>query len=284
MSDVFISYARSTAKQAQAVAEALRALGYSVWRDDDLPSHRAYSDVIEEQLRAATAVVVIWSAEAVKSQWVRAEADVARGAGTLVQLSIDGASLPLPFNQIQCADLAGWTGGLDAPGWRKVAASIADLTGAVAPVAPVVVAKPAEPLLAVLAFDNLSGDEDLAYFSDGVSEDRGVPEHRVRSTWDLALRLNIRFGSKEGRWSLARKRTMRLPPEADLLSVRYGGIRTLPAARRSFAGIEIQTAQGLIEFVPEQRVALDAEWRGMLGRKLHVRVGVDLVDLDLAAH
>jgi hypothetical protein len=115
-------------------------------------------------------------------------------------------------------------------------------------------------------------------------EDRGVPEHRVRSTWDLALRLSIRFGSKEGRWSLARKRTMRLPPEADLLSVRYGGIRTPPAARRSFAGIEIQTAQGLIEFVPEQRVAFDAEWRGMLGRKLHVRVGVDLVDLDLAAH
>ena len=53
MSDIFISYARSTAKQAQAVAEALRALGYSVWRDDDLPSHRAYSDVIEEQLRHA---------------------------------------------------------------------------------------------------------------------------------------------------------------------------------------------------------------------------------------
>ena len=28
-----------------------------------------------------------------------------------------------------------------------------------------------EPLLAVLAFDNLSGDLDMAYFSDGVSEE-----------------------------------------------------------------------------------------------------------------
>lgn len=64
MSDVFISYARSTAKQAQQVAEALGNLGYSVWRDKDLPTHRAYTDVIEEQLEAAKAVVVIWSAVA----------------------------------------------------------------------------------------------------------------------------------------------------------------------------------------------------------------------------
>ena len=71
MSDVFISYARSTAAQAQAVAEALRVLGYDVWRDDELPAHRAYAEVIEERLQAAKAVVVIWSAEAVKSQWVQ---------------------------------------------------------------------------------------------------------------------------------------------------------------------------------------------------------------------
>jgi len=37
MADIFISYAHSTAKQAQAVVLALRALGYTVWIDDDLP-------------------------------------------------------------------------------------------------------------------------------------------------------------------------------------------------------------------------------------------------------
>jgi adenylate cyclase len=41
MSNVFISYARSTATEAHAVAEALRTLGYDVWRDDELPAHRA---------------------------------------------------------------------------------------------------------------------------------------------------------------------------------------------------------------------------------------------------
>ncbi|HEY1561273.1 MAG TPA: toll/interleukin-1 receptor domain-containing protein, partial [Caulobacteraceae bacterium] len=98
MSDIFISYARSTADQAQAIAVALRGHGYDVWRDDELPAHRSYAEVIEERLRSAKAVVVIWSAEAVKSQWVRAEANVAREAGTLVQLRVDGAVPPLPFN------------------------------------------------------------------------------------------------------------------------------------------------------------------------------------------
>src|SRR5579862_412184 len=105
MSDIFISYARSTEGQARQVAEALRALGYGVWRDDELPAHRGCSEVIEERLRAAKAVVVIWSAEAVKSQWVRAEADIAREAGTMVQLTLDSAPRPMPFNRIQCADM-----------------------------------------------------------------------------------------------------------------------------------------------------------------------------------
>jgi TolB-like protein len=133
VSDVFISYARSTEREANEIAEALRALGYGVWRDDALPAHRDYSEVIEERLRAAKAVVVVWSAEAVKSQWVRAEADIAREAGTLVQLTLDGASLPLPFNRIQCADLRGWQGDLAAAAWKKVAESVAELLGGADP-------------------------------------------------------------------------------------------------------------------------------------------------------
>src|SRR5580698_4465063 len=109
MSDVFISYARSTAAQAQQVAEALRALGYGVWRDDELPAHRAYAEVIEERLKAAKAVVVIWSGEAVRSEWVQSEADRARADRKLVQLRVDDAALPMPFDRIQCADLTGWT-------------------------------------------------------------------------------------------------------------------------------------------------------------------------------
>src|SRR5207245_9463540 len=107
MSDVFVSYARPDESHAQRIAEALRAEGYVVWRDDELPAHRAYADVIEERLKAADAVVVLWSADAAKSQWVRAEADAARSAGNLIQVSLDGSIPPLRFIQIHCSDLNG---------------------------------------------------------------------------------------------------------------------------------------------------------------------------------
>ncbi|MFI4949839.1 MAG: TIR domain-containing protein [Caulobacterales bacterium] len=179
MAEIFVSYARSSEAQAHRLAEALRGAGYGVWRDDQLPAHRAYADVIEERLRAAKAVIVLWSADAAKSQWVRAEADVARAAGTLVQLTLDGAALPLPFNQIQCADFRDWAGETDHLAWRKVLASVEHLVGrdavgaasAAAPPPPSQALAAKERLLAVLAFDNLSNDPEMAYFSDGVSEE-----------------------------------------------------------------------------------------------------------------
>jgi adenylate cyclase len=71
VSHVFISYARSTEEQAIKVEKALRDAGYGVWRDAELPAHRSYADVIEERLKAANAVVVLWSTEAARSQWKR---------------------------------------------------------------------------------------------------------------------------------------------------------------------------------------------------------------------
>src|SRR5271167_5010544 len=133
MSDVFVSYARSTERQGQAVAGALKALGYSLWIDDQLPAHRNYSHVIEEELDQAKAVLVVWSAEAARSDWVMDEAERAREQHKLVQVSLDKTRLPMPFGRIQCADLSGWTGDLDAPGWGKVLASVSDLTGALTP-------------------------------------------------------------------------------------------------------------------------------------------------------
>jgi adenylate cyclase len=203
MSEIFVSYARSTVAQAKAIAEALRALGYSVWRDDDLPAHRDYSEVIEERLRAAKAVVVVWSAEAAKSQWVRAEADFAREAGTLVQLTLDGAPLPMPFNRIQCADFVGWAGDFDEAGWKKVVASVAELIGG--PGQPAAAWRsgaeeapplPDKPSIAVMPFANLSGDPEQEYFADGMVEEVTAALSRFRSIFVVGSGSTLTFKEK----------------------------------------------------------------------------------------
>jgi len=173
MTDVFVSYARLDEPQARRVADALDVLGYNVWRDDALPAHRAYADVIEERLKSAKAVVVLWSAEAAKSQWVRAEADAARSSGSIVQAILDGTMPPLPFNQIQCADLAKWNGESDAPGWRKLVASVEALAGPAKASSSDQPASRARRQLSVcvLPFANMSGEAEQEYFSDGISED-----------------------------------------------------------------------------------------------------------------
>jgi TolB-like protein len=173
LADIFISYARSNAATAANIAEAFAGLGYTVWRDDSLPAHRAYADEIQAELDAARAVVVIWSADAARSEWVRSEADRARAQRKLVQVTVDGAALPMPFDQIQCADLASWRGDPDAAGWRTVLASVSALTDADPDAAPGGVATARRPgtVLAVLPFDNLSSDPEMQFFSDGVSEE-----------------------------------------------------------------------------------------------------------------
>ncbi|HSG35093.1 MAG TPA: TIR domain-containing protein [Sphingomonadaceae bacterium] len=199
MSEIFISYARPNEAIARTTADALRIAGYNVWRDDELPAHRAYSDVIEERIREAKAVLVLWSADAARSQWVRAEADAAREAGTLVQISLDGSLPPMPFNQIQCADLAGWNGDTRAPGWSKVMGSIASLAGSASPQLD---ARSAEAdnaqrkVVCVLPFVNMSGDAEQEYFSDGISEDIITDLSKVSALTIIARNTAFSFKGK----------------------------------------------------------------------------------------
>lgn len=147
MADVFLSYSREDQALVQRVADGLTTLGYDIWWDAHLPVHRSYGDVIAEEIRVSKAVIVLWSDGAAKSEWVRAEADMARNQRKLVQAALDDVMPPLPFNQIQYALLGDWQGEPDHKGWRKILASLAALMDAPAPPpAPAAPAPAAAPL------------------------------------------------------------------------------------------------------------------------------------------
>jgi adenylate cyclase len=237
MGGVFVSYARPDEPLARAFAGRLQAQGYTVWRDDQLPAHRAYADVIEERLHAAQAVVVLWSAEAAKSQWVRAEADSARLVHKLVQVTLDGTPPPMPFNQIHCLDLSGWHG-RDHPQWQRVVESIAALVGIEAKAAPPEAALASIPgnrnraSIAVLPFKDLAGGAGDDLFADGVVEEIATVLSRFHTLFVL--------GASTSR--VYRGSSLPLPTIARELGVRYlldGSVRR--------AGGKVRIAVSLVD-------------------------------------
>lgn len=108
MADVFISYAREDLESAQALAALLQGHGWSVWWDRDLVPGNSFDEVIERELTAAAAVVVLWSEAAVGSSWVRSEAHAAADRDVLVPVLLDDVEVPLRYRIVQGVDLRGW--------------------------------------------------------------------------------------------------------------------------------------------------------------------------------
>lgn len=125
MADVFVSYSRHNRDRVAEISGALEESGYSLWWDRALASGADYGSVIERELEAAKSVVVAWSGTARESLWVRAEANEALDSGKLVQLSLDGAKLPLPFTMLHFLDFSGWGGERGGSPWADLDGKIA---------------------------------------------------------------------------------------------------------------------------------------------------------------
>jgi len=119
MADIFISYKREDRELAERVVHLLRAEGRSVWWDDGITPHQAWDDMIEQEINAAHAVIVLWSPRSVASEWVRSEAHYAQAHGKLVPVMIETCNLPIAFALRQAIDLSGDLEN-DSPGWQKL--------------------------------------------------------------------------------------------------------------------------------------------------------------------
>ncbi|MGQ0531878.1 MAG: toll/interleukin-1 receptor domain-containing protein [Caulobacteraceae bacterium] len=106
MADVFISYSRLDHDRVQPIADRLSSLGYSIWWDKHLRAGQVFVDEIERQLDGARAVLTAWSVNACNSTWVYAESSRGLDAKKFLQLRLDDARLPLPFEALQVAEMS----------------------------------------------------------------------------------------------------------------------------------------------------------------------------------
>ena len=117
--DIFISYNRQERAAARLFAESFEQEGFNVWWDAVLHSGETFDEVIEKQLRASKAVVVLWSPRSVASRWVRAEATQADRANKLVPVKIEACDLPIIFELTHTADLVDWKGDRSDCRWES---------------------------------------------------------------------------------------------------------------------------------------------------------------------
>jgi adenylate cyclase len=180
MADVFVSYARSDKARVAPLVAAIKARGWSVWWDPAISAGQQFDDQIDQELQAASAVLVVWTPTSVASRWVRGEARDAAERGILVPVRFEDARLPIDVRAIHTTDLDKWA---EDP----ASAPFQDLVRALGGVIERQQAHSAKPgpgemqsgstatatriAICVLPFANMSGDQEQEYFSDGITED-----------------------------------------------------------------------------------------------------------------
>jgi hypothetical protein len=113
---VFISYKREEAEYAIKIHEVLKKNGFAIWWDERLQCGQVWSQVLDEAVKSASCIVVLWSPMAIESKWVLHEASVAMARNNYAPARIEMCTIPSPYNQLQATDLMDWDGETEHPG------------------------------------------------------------------------------------------------------------------------------------------------------------------------
>lgn len=203
---VFFSYARADQAKAKQIIGLIEAAGFSVWWDGLLEGGDRFSRTTADALERAQAVVVLWSKNSIESHWVHDEATRGRDRRVLVPLSLDGSLPPLGFGQFQAIDLSHSKLSAKDTEVQRMLQAVGAMHGE-RPLQAIPRSAPRQPLLnrrnavigagaatallaagfasyrsglfggnaananrvAILPFDNISGNPAFGYLADGLS-------------------------------------------------------------------------------------------------------------------
>ncbi len=101
LADIFISYSQRSPEPTQELAVDLTSKGYTVWFDSRLLPMDVFWKVIRDEIKAARAVIAIWSPRATDSEWVYSEAKMAHEMKKLICVrtpDVAAFDVPMPFN------------------------------------------------------------------------------------------------------------------------------------------------------------------------------------------
>jgi adenylate cyclase len=201
MADIFVSYSRTDKARVAPLVAALEAEGWSVWWDPEIAPGQEFDTLITTELRAARAVIVVWTPVSVSSRWVRGEARAAADRQVLVPVRFVAAELPLDVRAIHTTDLDGWTRERSCAEFQEVARAVGALIPRPNPVSsassgPQGRDAPNRVAICVLPFANMSGESEQEYFADGISEDIITDLSKVSALWVAARNTAFMFKGK----------------------------------------------------------------------------------------
>ena len=105
MKHVFLSYAHDDYDVASTLAQLFERQGLEVWWDREVVPGADIHATIDQQLRSASAVVVLWSGSSVSSPWVRGEAETGLLNNKLIPIKIEDCNPPINFRHINTPEI-----------------------------------------------------------------------------------------------------------------------------------------------------------------------------------
>lgn len=110
MSDIFLSYSKPDLERLRPLVKVLEAQGWTVFWDRKIPVGKSWRSFIRQEIQNCLCMVVVWSEDSVKSEWVMEEAEEGKSRHILFPASLDNTKPPFGFGTLQVADLTGWKG------------------------------------------------------------------------------------------------------------------------------------------------------------------------------